>query len=99
MIGRLRGVRLDVLAPRNKFQAKRCKRGAFAGSMPNASFLTNAAPEFASRDCSWLFGPGECACPSRTGGGGGGEGRGEYGRKEIVGNEDGDGDDGLDDED
>ena len=34
-----------------------------------------------------------------TGGGGGGEGRGEYGRKEVVGNEDGDGDDGLDDED
>ena len=32
-----------------------------------------------------------------TGGGGGGEGRGEYGRKEVVGNEDGD--DGLDDED
>ncbi|KAM0693881.1 hypothetical protein Q7P36_006005 [Cladosporium allicinum] len=32
-----------------------------------------------------------------TGGVGGGEGRGEYGRKEVVGNEDGD--DGLDDED
>lgn len=69
VIGRLRGVRLDVRAPRNKFQAKRCKRGAFAGSMPNANFLTNAAPEFASRDCSWLFGPGECVCPSRMGGG------------------------------
>jgi hypothetical protein len=36
--------------------------------MPKANFLTKAAPEFASRDCSWLLGPGECLDSSRTGG-------------------------------
>jgi len=57
------GMWFDFRDPRKTFQANKRNRGALAGSIPNAIFLTKAEAELASSDCilvsaSWSVGDG-----------------------------------------